>query len=417
MQTYILKEKNVTMVVMRIVIIGGGFGGVYTAGHLNRLLKNHQEVEIILINKTNYFLFTPLLHEVATGSLSPASIAEPLREIFRKTKVKFYQGEATKIDEESQTVYIDNCSLTYDYLVLATGTETHLRHIDHKEIFELKNLKDAINLRNQIIDVIENANHEKNPHTKDSLTNFVIVGAGATGVELSAELSDFIYGTIIKKYYPDNCTANDIKIYLLHSDNTILSYLNSKIQKYATKILKKKNIVLKTNTKVESIYNKVITLDNGETIKAHTTIWTAGVIPNHLYTHEEKIKRIAVNDFLQTEKYPNIFVVGDIAKQESPAPMLAQVATQEAKTVANNILALIKNKNLKPFKFKSQGTLLSLGSWRATGEIFGIHIHGRFTWWLWRTVYLFKFLSWRKRFRIMLEWTINLFFPRDITKA
>ncbi len=402
---------------MKIVIIGGGFGGVYTANKLNRLLKDHQDAEIILINKTNYFLFTPLLHEVATGGLSPASIAEPLREIFRKSKVTFHQGEATKIDEETQTVYIDDYSLTYDYLVLATGTQTHLRHIDHKEIFELKNLRDAINLRNQIIDVVENATHEKNIRIKDSLTNFVIVGAGATGVELATELSDFIYNTIIDKYYPDGCTAYDIKIYLLHSDNSVLSYLNSKIQRYATKILNEKKIVLKTNTKVESIYNKIIKLDNGETIEAHTTIWTAGVIPNHLYTQEEKIRRILVNDFLQTTKHPNIFIVGDIAEQDLPAPMLAQVATQEAIIVANNILALIKNKKLKPFRFKSQGTLLSLGSWRAVGEIFGINIHGRFTWWLWRTVYLFKFLSWRKRFRIMLEWTINLFFPRDITKA
>ena len=402
---------------MRIVIIGGGFGGVYTANKLNQLLKNHQDIEIILINKTNYFLFTPLLHEVATGGLSPANIAEPLREIFRKTKVKFYQGEATKIDEETQTVYIDTCSFTYDYLVLATGTETHLRHIDHKEIFELKNLRDAINLRNQIINVIESATNEKNIRIKDSLTNFVIVGAGATGVELAAELSDFIYGTIINKYHPDSCAADDIKIYLLHNDNTVLSYLNSKIQKYATKILNEKKIVLKTNTKVDSIYNKIIKLDTGETIEAHTTIWTAGVVPNHLYTQEEKIKRIPVNNFLQTKKHPNIFVVGDIAEQDTPTPMLAQVATQEALTVANNILALIKNKKLKAFQFKSQGTLLSLGSWQAVGEIFGINIHGRFTWWLWRTVYLFKFLSWRKRFRIMLEWTINLFFPRDITKA
>ncbi len=398
---------------MKILIIGGGFGGLYTAKYLDQLLKSEPLIEITLVNQTNYFLFTPLLHEVATGSLSPLSIAEPIREILRGTKVKFIQATATSVDKKTKQVSTTAGILDYDYLVIATGSKTNFYHLDQTKVFQLKNLRDAVNLKNHLIDKIELATTSKN-EDKNKLTTFVIVGGGATGVELAAELAGFTCQTMIKKYYPAGSDLSQIKIYLINSGQTVLPHLNPKIQQIATTSLLKKGINLKLNTKVEEIINDQVILSSGEKITTETIIWTAGVLPHHPNTNDNK--RIRVNDFLQDLDYPNIFVLGDVAGQVDPAPMLAQVATKEATIVAKNIKALIHKQTLTAFKFKPQGMLISLGTWNAVGEIWGITVSGRFTWWLWRTIYLSKFMSWRKRFRIMAEWTVNLFFPRDITK-
>ncbi|MEX0910215.1 MAG: NAD(P)/FAD-dependent oxidoreductase [Candidatus Paceibacterota bacterium] len=401
---------------MKILIIGGGFGGIYTAVNLSKNFKNQKDMQITLVNQTNYFLFTPLLHEVATGSLSPLSTAEPIREILRGTNIEFIQTTVTNIDKDTQQVSTTTGHLNYDYLVIATGSKTNFYHIDDTTVFELKNLRQAVNLKNHLIDKIELSTSTKNLEEKNKLTTFVIVGGGATGVELAAELAGFTCQTMIKKYYhPTSSKLGQIKIYLINSNHTLLPHLNSKIQTIATKTLIKKGIILKLGTKVEDCTNNQVTLSSGEKISTNTIIWTAGVLPHHPNT-DTGHKRIEVNDFLQDLNHLNVFALGDVAGQENRAPMLAQVATKQGAVVAKNIEALINDKKLTSFKFKSQGTLLSLGTWNAVGEIGGFVISGRFTWWLWRTIYLFKFMSWRKRFRIMAEWTVNLFFPRDITK-
>ncbi len=398
---------------MKIVIVGGGFGGVYTANYLNKILGKRKDVEIALVNDTNYFLFTPLLHEVATGSLSALSVAEPIREIFRKTKVKFYQAKVTDIDYVNKKIKTELCELGYDYLVLATGAKTNYYHIDAKETFDLKNLADALRIRTQIIDALEEAAVEDEAEKVAKLLNFIVVGGGPTGVELAAEMADFIHETIAKEYKPHDLPVEQIKITLIHGAKELVTNFHPKIRKIAKKVLEKKKINVLLNERVEEVKDGIVRLGSGVKIPSRTIIWTAGVKPN--FPTEEPIE---VNNYLQTVQDKNTFALGDVAMLATGRlPMLAQVAVAQARVVAANLAAIYYGKPLTKYRLKLKGSLISLGSWRAAGQIGPFVIHGRFTWWLWRTIYLFKFLSWRKRFKIATEWTINLFLPRDITKV
>jgi NADH dehydrogenase len=395
----------------KIVIIGGGFGGVYTARNLYRLYGD--TAEITLINKQNYFLFTPLLHEVATGSLTPDSVMESLREIFLGTSVTCVEDTVNSVDRTNKVVTTTNSSYKYDYLVVSTGAETNYFGIAgaQENSLTLKNVSDAILLRNHIIDTLEKSTQIKNTNK----ISFAIIGAGATGVELSAEIIEYAR-SILKSFYSDSLiNENDIEVILITNTPQIISVFPEKMRILAQSILEKKGVNIITNATVTKVEKGLITFSDQTTLTVHTVIWVAGVKPSLSSISGITIGpkgRMEVNEYLQSLEDQNIFGLGD---SSGIHPMLAQIAVQQAVTVANNIYA--HNNGSEPSKFdtKIKGLLISLGKWNALGDIKGYTLNGPFMWFIWRTVYLFNYNSWKKRFEVAFEWVINLFIIRDIT--
>jgi len=413
------------MIKPHILILGAGFGGMYTARQFRHLVKKG-EVDVTIVNETNYFLFTPLLHEVATGSLGPQSVSEPLREIFAGTDIKICQGTVISIDRKNRKVTIlgdvnsDDIhhrvkhEISYDFLVISTGATTNYYNIPGADIhtYPLKTLYDAVMIRRRIIDSFEEASMCEDPIVRAQLLSFVVVGGGPTGIEIVSELSELVKG-MIKRYYKDlECAVT-----LIHSGPELLQQFSPKLRKAAHDRLIKECVKIHVGASVISVSPRGIELSNNTTIFSSTVIWAAGVtpvIPPFEGDVPEMIgRRLAVDEYSRLPGDDRVFALGDVA---GSLPMLAQVAVGQAHAIASNIKASIKGKKLKTFKYRSKGSMVSIGQWFAIGEIFHLKISGIFAWWLWRTIYLFKFISWKKRFRIVASWTMNIFYPRDITR-
>ncbi len=403
-----------------VVVIGSGFGGVYTVRHLKPLIMAGK-VDVTIINPINYFLFTPLLHEVATGGLSPTSVVEPIREVFRHSNIRFIQDEVKHIDSEKKEVSTTKKTIYYDYLVVSSGAETNYYGVPGAEqnTFSLKNLNDAMAIRRQIIDVCEKGALEHDDSKKRKMLSCVVVGAGATGVELASEIIELMHSTLCSYYHLCGIVQSHMNIHLVAASPDVLPQFPMKLREIAHRELLIKGVQVTTNVQVTGVEPGKIIFKDGTFLEADTLIWVAGVKPKALEiagAEKEKSGRIKVDEFLRvvsTPPFSNIFSLGDVA---GASPMLAQVAVQQGKVVARNIIALIENKPLTAFIFKEKGLLVSLGQWYAAGRIYGITMKGPFMWLIWRGVYLFNFLSWRKRVRIAAEWTINFFYPRDITR-
>ena len=438
-----------------VVILGAGFGGMYLAKKLIRQVKKGK-IDVTIVNRTNYFLFTPLLHEVATGGLSPRNIAEPLREIFAHSGIKIIQASVEKIDSSKRIVFlkshIDTSTITYDYLVVATGAETNYYGIPGADIntMSLKSLQDAYLIRNKIIDLFEQAVLISDPVRRRELLSFVVVGGGATGVEVAAELTEFV-GGMVERYYSDtegtdadgsrpddreHCHPEEPSVTLIHSGKELLEQFSPRLRQAAMKRLVHNGVILKAGSTVSAVTPEGLTLADGSAVHASLIIWAAGVKPI-IPQFEGSLPtvagggRLAVDEYFRLLQQKNIFALGDVAayvdgqaaglavdpsKPARPLPMLAQVAVSQARIVAYNILASIADRSLQRFHYHSKGGMVSVGQWFAIGEIFSLGLAGKLALWIWRTVYLFKFASWSKRTQIVFEWTLAIFYPRDITK-
>lgn len=393
----------------KIIIVGGGFGGLYT---LKNLLKNQlpNEFDIILISEKNYFLFTPMIHEVATGGLDQELIVESIREVIKKNDVNFVNQKVIKVNLDKKTVVTANSELTYDYLVLATGATTcFYGGTFYDEVFTLKTVNDAVNIKNNIIETLEKANSGE-----DTNLNFIVVGGGPTGVELVVEIHEFIFQNLLKFY--KNINKDEVNIYLLNASDSLISYFDKDQQEFALNYLKKLGIKVRNNSMVNNVENnKVFT--SSDIIESKNVVWVPGVVPRYPELLGNIVKgengRLHINEFLQLTNYENVFALGDVA---AGFPMLAYTATRQAEVVSKNIIALAYNKVLTKFKFVPVAKLLSLGQFNALGEIGGVKLKGIITWFIWRTVYLTKIITFRKKVKIALNWTFNLFTPRDITK-
>ncbi len=410
----------------RILILGAGFGGVYTYKHLHRLFHGDKNVEIVIVNDTNYFLFTPFLHEVATGGISPEHTLEPLRKLFPCCDMKLYLTRVDQLVPQQKMVHTGMGVIEYDYCVIALGAQTNYFGVRGapEHTFGLKSLDDALRLKRHCIRLFERAALSRHPEERKRALRFCIVGGGPTGVELAADLSEFIHETL-SKLYKQCGLINDAEIILFHRDAELIPQFDIQFRRQALRVLRSKRITVRLQTSVKEVASDHILLSNGERVETATTIWVAGVTPYEVNPESgltcDSFGRMSVRPTLQHEKFDSVFVLGDCAcftnKGETrPVPALAQVAVKQAPIVAENIYRHMKIKPLKQFRYTNSGMLISLGRWMAFAQIGPFRFSGPIAWWLWRTVYLGKILTLEKRLRVAMDWTLDLFAPRDISE-
>jgi len=421
----------------KIVVLGGGYGGVECTRKLEGYFVKDNDVEIILISEDNFLLFTPMLPQVAAGMLATRDIVMPIRTIIKKTT--FYEGRIKNIDPYGKVVNLwgtdekRGISIHYDFLVVSLGSETNFFGMSdvEKHAYTIKNLNDAMTIRNRAIDMLEQAENESNPILKKSLLTFVIVGGGFAGIETAGEIMDLLLDA--RKYYP-KIKRHEIKVLVLEALPSILPGFSEKLAKFAHNLLTKHGIEIKLKTavtsfdgyeiKMKKIEEKSDAENEIEAVQTRTMIWTAGVTPvNTIKRSMFKTERgkIIVNDFLEVSEFPGVFAIGDCAlfidpNTQRPFAPTAQLAEAQAKVAAYNLHALIRNQDLKKFEYQSRGQMAIIGKRNGVASIFGMNISGIWAWALWRNVYLSKIPRWDKRLRVLLNWTIDLFFDRDISR-
>jgi NADH dehydrogenase len=411
---------------IKILIIGNGFGGVYALRNLHKLFHNDKKgrkIEITLVGEKNYFLFTPLLPEVATGGINPGNIIEPIRMVLGCCVDKFYLGKAEILNLKNHTVKVENNLIPYDYLIIAPGAETNFYNIPGAQeySFKLKSVEDAVKIKNHCITQIERAMQTEDKAERKKMLKFVVVGGGATGVEMAGELKELVKESF-SRYYPKD-VIDDISIILIQRGPELVPQFGPKISGKSLEVLRAKGVLVMLDSAVKEVSSSYIILEGDIKIFTEMVIWVAGIKPTKLDFDATVIEspdgRLIVNEYLQLESYREVFAIGDIAffKQQNIAlPALAQVAEKQSRAVAKNIQLLIADGKPEKFFYKSSGKLLSLGRWMAIGEIFNITFSGYFTWLLWRIVYLSKLISWRKKARVLLNWVMNAFSPKDISQ-
>jgi NADH dehydrogenase len=410
----------------RIVILGGGFGGVYAAMHLEKLLAQQSAVEVCLVSRDNFFLFTPMLHEIAASDLEITNIVNPLRKLLHKVEVLV--GDVNEIDLPNQRVLIshgyrkESRQVDYDQLVIALGSITNFYNLPGfpELALAMKSLPDAIRLRAQILRHLEEANSECNPTDRKSLLTFVVAGGGFAGVETVAALNDFVREAL--PFYPNLC-EDMLRLMLVHSGPVILPELGENLGRYTQEVLARRGVEVRLNTRVKSMTENSVLLVDGAAISSRTLVWTAGTVPNPLIlplSCGKERGRIRVNEFLQVPDWPNVWAVGDCAfvpdirNPGKSHPPTAQHAIREGKVVAQNLVATLLGRRLKPFSFRTIGLLASIGRRMGVARIFGFNFSGFFAWWMWRTVYLSKLPGLDKKVRVAFDWTLDLLFPKDV---
>jgi len=411
----------------QVVILGGGFAGVSTAEHLEKQFRSDPTVSFTLISETNSWLFTPMLVEVATSGLEPTHITTPLRTSPKRTRV--LRGRVTSIDLERRQVHLKDqgsqTGLHYDHLVLALGSVCNYlgNNAIAENALEFKTLADAMRIRNHVIDVFERADSEPDPGCRRALLTFVVAGGGFSGAELAGGLNDFARGIIAD--YP-NLSTDDLRIILVHSRERILPELSQSLANYAMQRMRERGVIFKLNTRVTDARPGSISLSPAEEIPTETFVWTAGVTPNPILK-ELPIKHdsrgaVLVDRTLAIPDYGNVWALGDCAsvsdtKTGKTCPPTAQVATREAVVLAHNIRACLLGRPVKPFCFKSLGSLCIVGYHTACAEIRGLKFSGLFAWLLWRGIYLSKLPGLERKVRVLTDWTLEIFFPRDIVQT
>jgi NADH dehydrogenase len=410
----------------RILVLGGGFGGVYTALHLERMLGRRPDVEVTLVSRENFFLFTPMLHEVAASDLDITHIVSPLRTLLKRTTI--FIGDVESIDLERRRVRVfhgfepHHHELEYDQLVVALGSMTNFYGLPGLEqrALTMKTLGDAIHLRNRVIATLEEADTEC-ASGRDALLTFVVAGGGFAGVETIAGLNDFVREAL--KFYP-RITADRIRMVLVHAGAVILPELGSSLGAYAQRKLSSRGIEIITEAKVSGVTDEDVMLADGRRIPSRVVVWTAGTSP-HPLLHELPCMldrgRLLVHETLAVPGYDGVWALGDCAlvpdsRTGGIQPPTAQHALREARTVAANIVATLEHRPSKAFSFRTIGQLAAIGRRTGVARMFGVNFSGFFAWWLWRTIYLSKLPRFEKKCRVAIDWTLDLIFAKDFVQ-
>lgn len=410
----------------RVLILGGGFGGLYAALQLDRTLARQPNVEVTLVNRDNYFLFTPMLHEVAASDLDITHIVNPVRKMLRH--VRFYEGEVLSIDMEAQRVTVahglarHSHTLFYDQLVLALGSVTNFYDLPGlaERALTMKSLGDAIGLRNRLIAHIEEADSECCGDVTPLLT-FVVAGGGFAGVETIASIHDFVHEAL--RFYP-RLGPHMIRMVLVHSGDAILPELGAKLGVYAGRKLRERGIEIRLNTRVTDYLDGSVGLSDGTRIHTDTLIWTAGTSPNPLLEAlpcRKERGRLVVDETLGVPEHPGVWALGDCTlvpdrRTGRPHPPTAQHALREGKVVAHNVTAALRGGKHRRFDFSTLGQLAAIGRRTGVARLFGCNFSGFLAWWMWRTIYWTKLPRAEKKLRVALDWTLDLLFSKDLVQ-
>jgi NADH dehydrogenase len=423
----------------RVVILGGGFAGMRTAECLERQFRANASLSITLVSETNALLFTPMLAEVAGSSLEPSHISTPLRSSLHQTE--FIRGSVAEIDLAGRRVILQSDraaagesqrrEVPYDHLVFALGAVSNYLGMANLEkySFNFKSLLDAIRIRNHVIEMFERADREEDASRRRALLTFVVAGGGFAGVELAGALNDYARGIVVD--YP-RLRRDDLRIVLVHSRDRILPELSETLGRYAQRKMEERGVTFRLNTRLTDAQPGVVTLSDG-TIHAETLVWTAGTAPNPLTKSlplaKDKRGALIVDRHLQVQDQPGLWAVGDCAavvdaKTGQPCPPTAQFALREAQTLAANIRAQADGRSLRAFHFDSLGALCVVGHQTACAELTVPFARGRtmrfsglLAWLMWRGIYLAKLPGSERKIRVLMDWTVELFFPRDIVQT
>jgi len=411
----------------KVLILGGGFGGVYTAMALEKLFKKDNSLEIGLISNENYLVFQPMLPEVISGSIGILDVITPIRRLCPRTNL--YTREVESIDLKNRVVTTSSgfrplpYQLTYDHLVIALGNITNFSGqpglLEHALPF--KYLGDGLVIRNHIIHALEEADIEKEAEVRRALLTFVVAGGGFSGVEAVAELNDFVRAG--SRSFR-NINAQEIRVVLLHAGPLILPELPETLARFAQNLLERRGVDIRLNTLLEGATVEYALLKGGEKIFTKTLISTVPSAPNPLVAAlpcKKERGRIVVNEFLEVPDYPGVWALGDCAavpdyKTGQPCPPTAQHAIREARCLGQNILATVQGTAKKRFVFDALGKMGALGHHSAVAEVFGFKLSGFLAWLMWRFIYLMKLPGLDRKIRVATDWFLDLILPPDIVQ-
>lgn len=413
----------------RILVLGGGFAGVYAAMALEKALGRRQDVAITLISRDNYFLFTPMLHEVAASDLDVTHIVNPIRKLLKRSA--FFQGEVEAIDVQRRTVTVrhgaedpHDHALPFDHLVLALGSSTNFFGTPGAAelSFPMRSLGDALALRNRVLTSLEEADSECCADTRRGLLNFVVTGGGFAGVETIGAIHDYVRESL--RFYP-NLTPQDVRMVLVHSGQTLLPELDSRLGRYAERVLRQRGVEVRLGTKVAGMDATSVQLTDGERLPSRTLVWAAGNAPHALLGTlpcARERGRVLVDEFLRVPGFDGLWALGDCALVPDPRtggfhPPTAQHASRQARVVAGNIAAALGRGRVRAFSFRTLGQLASIGRRAGVAQILGLRFSGFVAWWLWRTIYLAKLPRLERKLRVALDWTLDLFFSKDLVQS
>jgi NADH:ubiquinone reductase (H+-translocating) len=423
----------------RVMILGGGFAGMELASALENILGGDPSVSITVVAESNALLFTPMLAEVAGGSLEANHISTPLRTSLHSAA--FVRGTVTSIDVEKRRVTLaaqgpvadsePARELEFDHLVLALGSTSNYFGMANVEkvAFNFKGLLDAIRIRNHVIEMFERADREQNREARRRMLTIVVAGGGFAGVELAGSLNDFSRGILAD--YP-NLSREDLKIVLVHARDSILAELSKSLGEYALRRMEARGVTFKLNTRLLDARPGVVVLSDGD-LPADTLVWTAGVAPSPLVAttpfQRDKRGAVIVESTMAIPGYPGFWALGDCAaltdgKNGKPCPPTAQFAIREGTQLAANIKRALAGQPLKPFHFDAQGVSCVVGYQTACFEMYvpftdgkSLRFSGLLAWLMWRAIYLFKLPGIERKVRVLVDWTIELFFPKDIVQT
>ena len=411
----------------KILILGGGFGGVYTALRLDKTLARRADVEVTLVSRDNFLLFTPMLHEVASGDLNPSDIVNPIRRMLKR--VQFVQADVRSIDLAAKQVHCTRglppvpLDLDYDHLVLALGSETNFFGMQGlaENAVTLKTLGDAALLRARILAILEMASLEPDAAVRKRMLTFVVAGGGFAGVETIGAINDLVREAL--RYYP-HLAPQEVRVVLAHPGEVVLPELGEKLGRYAQQKLADRGVEIRARTRVTSYINALVAVSSGEPVPAATLIWTAGVTPNPVIASlpcKKEKGRVVVDEFLEVPGFAGLWAIGDCAavpdaNTGGPQPPTAQHALRQARHAAKNIEAVLAGHQKKPFRFSTIGQLASIGYRHGVANILGMNFSGFIAWWLWRTIYLSKLPRFEKKCRVMMDWTLDLVFSKDLVQ-
>jgi len=410
----------------RVLILGSGFGGTYVLKHLVRTLNRNENVEITMVSNENYFLFSPLLHEVSMGRIDSSNVAYPLRKLHWRDRFNFIQAGVQKIELEQRRVITNRGIFEFDFLVLALGSITDTSYLDrigdNENVFTLKNLDDSRLIRNHVIGLFEQASAEKEAEKRRQLLTFVICGGGHIGVQLVTELSEFIDRSLLKFY--KMAGSGNTRIILVEAEAKIGADMHPNLSAHVMKHLQHIGIDVRLNSKVTQISRENVEINGIEVIPTNTVVWVAGVVANPLTAalpvERDNIGRVLVDDYMSIPEVPGVYAVGDCAhfkdpRSGQPAPPRAHIAVRQAKTVAHNILADIRGRDRQKYRYSNNAEAISLGSSDAVVRLYGLRLYGFLASILWLIGYSSLVTGIPNRIRIIMDWLLSSVFGRDVT--